>query len=344
MKKSVVVTITALAVVFVILGGILISGLCGGNIFGIPFVITTNNDYQLNKSYEIDTKDINKLDINWTSGAVEICASNSDKIVLEEYSHTELKDNQRLKYSVENKTLKVTNGNSGFQFLFFNFGSADKKLTLTVPSSCLEQLEQLKVDATSADISMDTTKLSEDENTRLFTAENAKVSLNSVSGNITVVQRVESKSFNAGTTSGDIKVENCSFQSAKLGSVSGNLNLSLGTQTANSVEMGTTSGNIEFNGGVSQQLKTNSVSGNITANLKAVPDSIAGNTTSGYITLALPTDKGFTIKHNSTSGNFNSNLALERDDNTYIFINGSNGGSNIELTTISGNVTVNKAE
>lgn len=99
------------------------------------------------RRYEI-TESIDSIDLEWVSGAVEICAAEGDAVVLIERSDDGIYDNEALGWRVADRELKIR-WNSGSIV-----GSAlqgGKELTLCLPAAAWDELS---LDTVSADLTV----------------------------------------------------------------------------------------------------------------------------------------------------------------------------------------------
>ena len=81
-------------------------------------------------------------------------------------------------------------------------------------------------------------------------------------------------------------------------------------------------------------MKANSTSGNIYVMLGKM-NSLDIDATSGNVTAALPAEPGFTAHVGTTSGAFNSDIALTRNGDDYVC---GNGSVKVSIDTTSGNI------
>lgn len=120
----------------------------------------------------ISAASINRVEVNWLSGAVNIRFYDGDAIVFSESSNQSLEDNQTMRYRVQNGvlTLQYCRSTSGVSF----FGSMPSKtLELLIPKTAA--LSSLHIENVSSSITLDAAKVS----------INA-ISIESVSGSISL--------------------------------------------------------------------------------------------------------------------------------------------------------------
>ncbi|MDE7246225.1 MAG: hypothetical protein K2O18_19935, partial [Oscillospiraceae bacterium] len=109
----------------------------GGGIIHNPLSVSSRYAV-LNDTYR--TLDASSVEINWTSGAVDVCYWGGDTIEFQEYSDELLPESQKLEYWVEDYTLKINDRVPG-----------DKGLIVYIPAGFCSQLF---VDTTSADVTL----------------------------------------------------------------------------------------------------------------------------------------------------------------------------------------------
>ena len=137
-----------------------------------------------------------------------------------------------------------------------------------------------------------------------------------------VVPELTAEEITLGSTSGDVKA----------GSTSGRLDLTL--EEAEKADLGTTSGGVALEAGTLKEAKIGSTSGDIRVRVETF-DTLKIGTTSGSVDAELPAEPGFTAEISTTSGDFNSDLALFKDGNTWSC---GDGSAKLAISTTSGDV------
>lgn len=259
MKTSAVIRIVIWSLVALILTGVLVAGVVLKGFWGgsDDFAIgVTGNVYS--GDYNIGggsiTEPINAVEVDWVSGKIDIAVYDGDTTVIDENEISD--EDYKLRYRVENGKLTVHSEKSGISFGVIK--RPKKELTIKIPRTYAENLRELKINSTSAEININGLTVSE------------KAEIDTVSG------RVSASDFNAAslecdTVSGDIKVSGA-IERFDLDSTSGS------AQITTSVPL--------------KGLETDTVSGNVTVILpESSGFSLEFDTVSGDLNSELPLTK-----------------------------------------------------
>lgn len=313
MKTAAVVRIIVFSIMAIVLTIVLVIGLAGGklvNIAGDALFAGVFDSYENDESYVVgkgtfDADDIKEIELNWTAGKVNIEVNDGDQFELVEEYSGELSDAEKMRYRLEDGKLKVQYRAPG-RFLWFNFKVQGKTLTLKVPESAMAQLDQLKVDAVSANVG---------------------------------VQGITANTFKCETISGRIELNDITCKQMEVSSTSGELLLN--GITADDLDTETVSGKVTAKGSV-KSFAGESVSGNLEVELSICPAIIKMNSVSGRITIRIPENDGFTAKYESVSGRFSSGeFAVTTSNKRVVY---KNGEADFNLETVSGNILIEKLD
>ncbi|MBQ6257181.1 MAG: DUF4097 family beta strand repeat protein [Clostridia bacterium] len=281
---------------------------------------------------------IREMKINWTSGRVHIAYHSGNTIRISEKITGTISDDMRMRWRVEGDTLTIEYDQPGFHL--FSLTSYEKELTVTLPEHFV--FEKANISATSADL--DIPALYADS-----------VQLKSTSGDIRA--KVTARTIQGEMTSGDMELQVMSAaEEIKLNSTSGNIILESGWD-AGKTKIETTSGTIQAAVKQTKEFKAASTSGNIHAVLGETKEvtfkSTSGNiiaeitgmeeleirATSGDVTAYLPTVPGFTARVETTSGDFQHTLSLNKEGKTYRC---GDGSAKVEIHTTSGSIKISE--
>ena len=295
--------------------------------------------YENEKMYSVgDAKisgPVEKLDLDWTEGFVNIAYHEGSEVLLSETSPKALKEDDRFRWWLDGKTLRIRYAKSGVRL---SVTSLEKTLTVSLPEGMALTGADLSV--TSADMRIDS-----------LVAE--ELTLSSTSGNITA--SAVTKNLKASSTSGDMALTlphgadtvaldstsgniSCTLDYAvkvTAGSTSGGIGLTLATG-AETIRTHSTSGNTYIDSASVKDADLSSTSGSITARLAALEKLKIGST-SGSVTAKLPAEPGFTCTVHTASGSLSSALELAKDGNRYSC---GNGSSDISIDTTSGGIRI----
>ena len=189
-------------------------------------------------------------------------------------------------------------------FQLFNFGSPNKTLTVTIPEN--KKFDELSVATASADI----------KSTKLSAAE-----------------------LNVSTVSGDVSIEEIKADDVDISGVSGNITADC--EVSGEIEVESISGDTRISGSYAKG-NFSCVSGITEAEVANKTDSVTFESVSGNIDIKLSKNAdGFQLKRESVSGSFYTKLQGAMDGDTYVY---GNGSTKIKAETVSGNISINKAE
>ena len=267
---------------------------------------------------DFETKDeITAIDIDWSSGNVNVSYHDKDTVSVTETCNIELKDSQKVHTWLDGKTLHIRYCKSGENF---NLTNAEKKLQVSLPKTI--ELDTLNYDGSSADVSFnDVTATTIKVDTSSGTAKLSNCSadtfkFDSSSGDIILDQKGESESIEADASSGDITVN---------------------AETVNELNFDTSSGEIKLNINSSEKISADTSSGKCELHFKKVPSEMKLDSASGDITIYLPKDTEFSADVDTASGDFDSEISLTKKNDTYI---SGSGNNTMDIDTASGDIQI----
>lgn len=314
---------------------------CGVMIFGRTFHI--GERYANAEQYTAGGATLNgrvkNLDIHWTDGAVAIAYHAQDTVEISETAPKAISKDAALRWWLDGDTLRVQYAKTGF----FSVPSLQKALTVTLPEGTA--LENVTIDATSADVTVPQLRaddvqidLTSGDMTLKQTGAAKRVALSSTSGVIRAkLEAVDA--ITAGITSGAIQIDQSgAADSVRLSSTSGDISATLGN--ANVVSVGATSGAIALTGGAVKAAELKNTSGKVSVKLAAF-DTLKIDVTSGDVTAALPSQPGYKVEADTTSGRFDYDVPLKRDGDRYIC---GDGSAQVRIDSTSGNVRLEAAD
>lgn len=252
MKASAVIRIIIWSLVALILTGVLVAGIAFRGVWGSSgdFSIgVTGNVYS--GDYNIGggsiTEPINAVEVDWVSGKIEISVYDGETT---EISENEISDEDyKLRYRVENGRLTVHSEKSGFSFGIIS--RPKKELTIKIPRVYGENLKEIKISSTSADINLNGLTVSEsadiDTVSGRVTAENlntASLECDTVSGDVKASGAIEA--FDLDSTSGSAQITTTvPLKKLETDTVSGDVTLTLPENSGFTLEFDSVSG--DFN-------------------------------------------------------------------------------------------------
>ncbi len=344
---------TFLTTVMMICLGILAAALTRGIIRTIGF---TGYHYDHANRYSVGGTEINmpvdSLDIHWLDGAISIDYHAKNTVIISETASKEISNSAALRWWLDGSTLRIQYAKNGL-----SVGSGlQKKLTVTMPEGSV--FDYVQIDATSADVNIpalrsDTTKadLTSGNLSLSQVGPAEKIDLSSTSGAVrAVLENVSALSIKS--TSGTIVLnQSGSVKEIKLDSTSGNISATLGTvktitaeatsgdirldmEAADKADISSSSGKISTESAETGIVKLKTTSGAVEMKTSAF-DEIRIDTTSGNVTVTLPSVPGFHTEIATSSGSFDSLIALKREGNRYSC---GNGSAALNIETTSGNI------
>jgi len=317
MRTSAIIKIIANLILALVLISILTS-LLSGNQFGfkgfkIPTFHLGGFSYKFNDASKysianekVSVDDIRKLDIDWVAGNVRIEEYSGDKIEFYEENSSSLKEDDKMRYMIDNGTLKIR-----FRKSYIGFGiikSLSKKLVIRIPVSMEDGLAELKLDNVSSSVEIEALIAN-------------VVLIDSVSGGVSIKNLI-SKKLDIETVSGTVNVSaEAEFVDAE--AVSGDLNISISSKSIEKVDI-------------------ESVSGDVSLDLGNSPKILDVETISGEVNIILPENDGFVARYDSVSGKFRCDFEVSIAKKEAVYKDGKINKSKLDIETVSGDITINK--
>lgn len=138
------------------------------------------------------------------------------------------------------------------------------------------------------------------------------------------------------TVSSNVKASALKSVTSKLESVSGSMRFD--DFESEELEASTVSGDIDINGTFTE-IKAESISGSIEITDAVCPLRAEIGTISGKGKLTIPDNDGFTVKYEKVSGDFDCDFPITMAKNVATY---KNGAATFKMTTVSGNLDINK--
>ena len=283
------------------------------------------------------TSTVENLDIDWTSGKVNIEYHAGSGVSVSETANRDTSEDEKLRWWLDGTTLRIKYAKP--QLTIFN--NLKKTLTVSLPEGIV--LKNVDIDTTSADIGVpsmtadeikfDTT--SGDVNA-VITAK--KLSASSTSGDLNVRQDSDINTAHFSSTSGALAFTVPSAEKISMESTSGDISVTV-PGTVGDLNLDSTSGSIKPDIANTDKAKFSSTSGDITATLVSFKD-LNVDVTSGDVTLKLPEISGFTLDLDARPSKLKSSLAMvKKGDDQYVF---GDGSARLRVSTTSGDVHIDK--
>ena len=279
-------------------------------------------------SFTYDAVRVSAVEINWTSGRVELLESDSAQLSVTETTEG-LTEDQQMRWWLDGSTLRIQYWKSGYSTTMFN---KEKRIVMEIPKDITlsvkvtsgviqagnHQLKDLSIKATSGDI-------------HLGEISTGGFSIGCTSGNINVGPIRAQNKLEIGCTSGNIVIENAMADSVTLNATSGNIT-SGPLDAAGAVNVNCTSGNIKLDAVKAKTVKVHSTSGTVHLGVYQC-ETVNVNCTSADVTLAILHGSGATVDFKTTSGDLNGKSVKKSAQQVF-----GDGASKITVSTTSGDL------
>lgn len=249
---------------------------------------------------EFDKNEVKSIDINWTSGTVEIKNGNTDKVEISENVSYDKNSDNAMRWSLDDGKLKIYDSKNAFGFHWFSFSMSPKKLTVTLPESI--SLDEFDISSASAE----------------FTAE-----------------CINADTLDIETASGTIKVDSFEGNKADINTASGTVDFT--AVSAEDVDVETVSGECTVTGKI-EKLNVSGVSSVLNLIVGKNNSEINAETVSGNVNIRTNCDQsGFTANYSSVSGDFSSDFAGTNKNGKFVY---GSGKADYNISTVSGNIDI----
>lgn len=283
------------------------------------------------------TAPVRNLDVNWTSGKVNIAYHNQNTVLISEKTTGTVTEDMRMRWRLDGDTLRIEYEKPGFHL--FSLFPHEKELTVTLPRGLT--LETANISLTSGnleapDLYADRAKLETTSGDMRAEVTARIVQGKATSGNMDLIVKNTAEEIELKATSGSITLEAAGAEKkTSVEITSGVIRAKVG-QTGK-FRAKSTSGDMYALLGQAKETDLDSTSGKITVEIAAM-DTLNVHATSGDVTAYLPAAPGFTARIETTSGRVEHTLPLTQNGKAYACGDGSGA---VSIHTTSGNVTVN---
>ena len=277
-----------------------------------------NSDKYSAGNAEFSGGSVHSLDINWSSGKVIVSRHDADTVTITESSKTDLKNSQKVHTWLDGDILRIQYCKSGETFV--GFTDIEKELEIKLPAEM--ELTALSYDGSSGDavfeeISAKSFKAdSSSGDVKLIACTADEFDIESSSGDITVGQAGEAALLSAEASSGDIEIS---------------------AEKVGELEAETSSGDIGISVKGARTVDAEASSGSIALHLAEMPEAANIDTSSGSVKVYVPEGAGFTADIDTSSGDFDSGIALSKEGGKYI---SGSGSARLSIETSSGNIRI----
>lgn len=271
-------------------------------------IIYDDNNYNVgSRTYsKNDCIGLKTIDINWTSGNLNVKVYDGDEVKCEEEGQGENSDNF-MRTKIENGKLVIKPVKSGLSW----WRRAPKKnLNVYLPKYVAESLDTLDIDSASARIS---------------------------------VSNVNAKLFRLDTASGNVNLSDSSI--GKLDVDSASCDVQISNTKITDIDLDTASGDLTMSSGSVERITVDSASGKVDIYSDIMPTQVDIDTASGDTILHIPFDEdGFVMKGDTASGRLRvkylTGTSIESRDNIHVL----NGRYKYDLDSASGDFEIYEIE
>ncbi|MEG1523514.1 MAG: DUF4097 family beta strand repeat-containing protein [Clostridia bacterium] len=261
-------------------------------------------------SSTVAISDVDRIKINWVSGAINVVVGKGTEIAFTEGSSMPLTDTQKMHYAVHDRQLIISYCEQTVRTWAWldidQLHMPRKNLTVTIPEEAAELLNEIEIEAVSANVKVD---------------------------------GISAKKLQLESISGSLNINHADCENLELQSISGWINAE--NVETDKLEVETTSGKAQISC-EADQVDADSVSGMIVLTfMKNAPSILDVESVSGQVDITLPENEdGFTAKLSSVSGSlFCDYPSIMRDKKCIV----GNGFANYKFETVSGNVHIRKS-
>lgn len=223
---------------------------------------------------------VNRLRIDWVSGAIDIAAYDGETVEISETGAAD--EDEQLRYRVKDGELMIHHQKSRW-FFGVSLKTRSKSLTVKIPRDYLESFRSVKIDSTSAKITI--TELIASEKieidnvsgaAELTDIKTALLDCDTVSGDFTASGEITELDYNS--TSGDANITtSVPMRKLEIDTVSGNVTVSIPENNGFTLEFDTVSGDFTATDFPTIQRDDKRIFGDGSADFEA--DSVSGDFT-----------------------------------------------------------------
>lgn len=298
----------------------LISCDTGNIINNTRYTYSDSEKYSVGDAY-FPTILVENIDINWYSGNVYIEQSEDENISFYEIIDSELSDDLKVHYLLDDGTLYIKYVKSQ-EILSYSFKS--KELHVKVPQEF--KFNTFKCALISASIS-------------LSSLNSDICNIETLSGNINA-GKVNTNVMKIEAISGNINISSNTIDRLRIDNTSGIISIT--KSKINKLDIESISGKTNVsNSDIIDYVNFESISSSCELSFNTIPRNISFESTSGNITLLFPLDTDFIIELDSTSGtvDFDEEFKLHKNGKKY-YTKKPESKININVDTISGSVHI----
>lgn len=312
MNRSVKITLIIILSLLIIT---LISFMIGVIVFGYDYNFNISS-YELVKKEEYKLSDIDKININTTSANIEFYESDSDSIIIEQYSSKKIEEKELFTYNISGKNFNIKDGKQRRFLYIFSFGFRGWFYKIYLPK---DYQEEVIVKTVSGDI-----VLHDNVN------DLNNLSMTTTSGDISVEENLKTKKLSIRTVSGDVKLSTVNAVNTEIKTTSGDI---IVNSITNDSYIKSISGDIEINQ-LEGNIKLITTSGDVEIDKFHMKNASSIKTVSGEVDVNFTKDTNYEVITKTISGD----VSLPSDSS----INGNSPYNKLNIKTTSGDIEIKK--
>ena len=309
-------------------------GVCAWFMFGSSAGLTYANADKYTAGGATVTEPVRNLYVDWTEGAVNIEYHSGSGVVISETADKALSENDKLRWWLDGDTLRIRYARSDLRIS----ARLNKVLTVSLPEGTVLNTADLGVTSAAMNIPglvADEIRLDSTSGDIIAVTLTKKLTANATSGDMHITQAGEIGDVNLFSTSGSIECVLTGAKGVYADSTSGAVSLTL-SEGAEKIRVDSTSGNVYVDTAFAGKADLSSTAGSVSVKAASFGE-MKLHSTSGAVTAHLPEKPGFTCSVDTTSGSFDSVLALAKDGKNYVC---GDGSAKCVIDTTSGNVRI----
>lgn len=174
-------------------------------------------------NFTFQSSEIDKIEINWIFGDITIVESDKAELSVTE-DESGLKNNQKLRYLIEGRTLKIQFWKAYYKS---NLSNRKKNLTIEIPQNIALEINQVSGNIESDKLTLRSLDIEiVSGNTNIDSLKTGELNIDTVSGRVNI-NSVNATYIEVDTVSGNVKMGLFSATEVEINSVSGDVSLKL---------------------------------------------------------------------------------------------------------------------
>ncbi|GEM_PF-1098254 len=304
-----IIRIAIWSIVAIGLTAILVLGISSPNGISGIFHFTKNiidSDVIVQKDENVEINGVDKIIVDFSSNNIIVKMTDEDNMRIIQKSNKTLKDDEKFQVIQGNNQVTIKEGNFENLSNLWSFGNIEDLIEIYVPKNYNSDLD---IETSSGDIELESDMIL------------SNVNFSASSGSIVSKCNIDVKDINIVTSSGDISIETLTTPTYKIKASSGEIKINSLTGSG----------------------KLDTSSGDIKVQYKDIEEYSEVTASSGEIDLKMPEGINFEFKGKCGSGEINSSLDLNYEDEDHhkaTMKSGNGPYKKINANTSSGDISI----